>query len=207
MSAGGAAEEVGSNGGADGPEQLRAVVSDRETRLGQAYRRIQELESKLQEAEAVKAEVAALQAEVAARFNEVAVLTRMLESRGSASLASAVAPATAQPVPRRSILRRVAGRLRRLAAGGADDGLAAEVALVRGSGLFDEAWYKERYPDVVGAGFDPVEHYLLHGAREGRDPSPAFSTLDYQAGHPGLAATGANPLLHSIQSAKGARNV
>lgn len=36
------------------------------------------------------------------------------------------------------------------------------------SGLFDAAWYQERYPDVAAAAISPEEHYLRHGAREGR---------------------------------------
>jgi hypothetical protein len=54
-----------------------------------------------------------------------------------------------------------------------------DVELVRASGLFDEAWYLERYPDVAAAGIDPVRHYLETGAAEGRDPSPLFNTRFY----------------------------
>ncbi len=46
-------------------------------------------------------------------------------------------------------------------------------ALMR-SGLFDPEWYLRANPDVVAAGADPVRHFLLHGAAEGRKPNPAF---------------------------------
>ena len=61
---------------------------------------------------------------------------------------------------------------------------------------FDPAWYLARNPDVAAAGLDPFEHYLLYGAREGRDPAPWFDTTAYAAQH--LAAAPAeNPLLHA----------
>ena len=39
---------------------------------------------------------------------------------------------------------------------------------------FDAAYYLDRYPDVRGAGMDPVAHYLTHGWQEGRDQSAEF---------------------------------
>lgn len=41
--------------------------------------------------------------------------------------------------------------------------------------LFDENWYLDAYPDVASAGVDPLQHFVLHGAAEGRDPNPVFS--------------------------------
>jgi hypothetical protein len=42
------------------------------------------------------------------------------------------------------------------------------------SGLFDADWYLTTYPDVAAAGLDPIDHYLNHGASEGRNPGPGF---------------------------------
>jgi lipopolysaccharide transport system ATP-binding protein len=70
--------------------------------------------------------------------------------------------------------------------------------LIKRSGLFDKTCYKENYPDVAAAGADPIRHYLAEGAREGRDPSPSFSTWKYLWLHPDVAAAGINPLLHYI---------
>lgn len=36
------------------------------------------------------------------------------------------------------------------------------------SGRFDAEEYLERYPDVRDAGFDPIQHFVLHGIYEGR---------------------------------------
>ena len=49
-------------------------------------------------------------------------------------------------------------------------------AIIRRSSFFDEAWYLEKYADVASAGADAAVHYLEHGASEGRDPGPRFST-------------------------------
>jgi hypothetical protein len=38
--------------------------------------------------------------------------------------------------------------------------------------VFDGAWYLARYPDVLGAGVEPLAHLLGSGLAEGRDPSP-----------------------------------
>ena len=42
--------------------------------------------------------------------------------------------------------------------------------------VFDGAWYLARYPDVLGAGLDPLEHLLGSGLGEGRDPGPYVDT-------------------------------
>src|SRR5262245_12809693 len=73
---------------------------------------------------------------------------------------------------------------------------AREIAL---SGYFDTLWYLNKYYDVLAAGVDPAEHYILHGAQEGRDPSPRFSSRDYLHRHPDVAASGMNPLLHYLR--------
>jgi hypothetical protein len=57
--------------------------------------------------------------------------------------------------------------------------LDEQIALVRESGLFDAAWYRERYPEAAGPEIDPIEHYLTIGAAQGYDPSPLFHTVYY----------------------------
>jgi len=49
---------------------------------------------------------------------------------------------------------------------------------------------------------NPVEHYVRHGWREGRDPSPSFITRGYLSANPDVAAAGDNPLLHYILHGK-----
>lgn len=70
--------------------------------------------------------------------------------------------------------------------------LQQETALLKKSKLFDAEWYLQRYPDVAGAGADPVLHYLVHGAANGRDPGPHFSTAFYRETYPNVTR---NPLV------------
>lgn len=67
------------------------------------------------------------------------------------------------------------------------------------SGLFDSPWYLKRNPDVLTTGADPITHYLLHGAAEGRDPSRDFDTKLYLSDNPDVQSSGTNPLLHYIR--------
>ena len=64
-----------------------------------------------------------------------------------------------------------------------------EIKLLKNSGVFDEAWYLAEYEDVAKSGMDPIEHYLCHGAAEGRCPSPTFDTQFYLESNPNVAAT------------------
>ncbi len=70
--------------------------------------------------------------------------------------------------------------------------------------FLDKKFYLENNSDVAEAGIDAAYHYAKYGWREGRDPSPSFSTTGYLAAHPRIAMEGANPLLHFIQQGKAA---
>ena len=70
------------------------------------------------------------------------------------------------------------------------------------SGLFSVAWYLAQYQDVAAANQDPLEHYLLYGVSEDRDPGPDFSTTGYLARYHDVADAGINPLLHYIRYGK-----
>nr|WP_306660276.1 glycosyltransferase [Rheinheimera maricola] len=45
--------------------------------------------------------------------------------------------------------------------------------------LFDSDWYLTNNPDVAKAGANPLQHFVYHGAAEGRDPLPGFSLSGY----------------------------
>jgi hypothetical protein len=91
--------------------------------------------------------------------------------------------------------------VRRLLAGAGAKSRTAwddDVDRIRSSEMFDEHWYLAQYPDVAAIGLDPVHHYLAYGCREGRDPSPSFSTVGYYKAHPELNAGTHNALLHFL---------
>lgn len=73
----------------------------------------------------------------------------------------------------------------------------AERVIAR-SGLFDIDWYLKNNPDVQALGMNPIRHYVVFGAKEGRDPSPSFSTGRYLLDNADVAAAGINPLVHYI---------
>ncbi len=73
-----------------------------------------------------------------------------------------------------------------------------QARLLLRSGLLDPQWYLSRYADVAQSGLDPAMHFLRHGGRERRNPSPVFDTGDYIARHPEIVADDINPLVHYL---------
>lgn len=73
-----------------------------------------------------------------------------------------------------------------------------DIALIRGSGLFDEEMYLENNPDVAQAKMDPVVHYLKYGGNE-RDVLPHFHTKWYLDTYPDVKSKGMNPLVHYLK--------
>lgn len=71
--------------------------------------------------------------------------------------------------------------------------------MIARSGLFDREWYLRIYPEVAEAGMDPLEHYLLHGAFEGRNPSPDFDSARYMEANPHLRGLAMSPLEHMLR--------
>lgn len=76
--------------------------------------------------------------------------------------------------------------------------LQSEVDLIMSSEYFDLAWYVSKYSDVAESGVNPAEHYLLHGATEGRLPGPNFDGNWYLSQYSDVAESNINPLLHYI---------
>ncbi|MCP2669707.1 hypothetical protein NHF40_02040 [Maricaulaceae bacterium EIL42A08] len=95
----------------------------------------------------------------------------------------------ATPSSRSAPVRSLFARLRR----------GRDLELIRGSDLFDGAWYTERYPDVAKQGEDPALHYLLHGGQEGRPAGPKFSSSAYLDLNPDLKGSHLNPLVHYLR--------
>lgn len=66
-------------------------------------------------------------------------------------------------------------------------------------GFLDTDWYLARYPDLAALGIDPLTHYVLYGAGEGRDPNRYFDGTWYTARYPDVATSGYPPLLHYLK--------
>jgi glycosyltransferase involved in cell wall biosynthesis len=67
---------------------------------------------------------------------------------------------------------------------------------------FDRAWYLGVYADVGAVGADPLDHFMQHGWREGRDPNGRFSVRQYLDDNPDVAASGKNPFVHYLRSGR-----
>jgi glycosyltransferase involved in cell wall biosynthesis/SAM-dependent methyltransferase len=76
--------------------------------------------------------------------------------------------------------------------------LAANYRIIAASPLFDAQWYLSANPDVAASKIDPVLHYLLNGAQEGRAPGPKFSGAEYHRTNPDVPRSGTNPLVHYL---------
>lgn len=63
---------------------------------------------------------------------------------------------------------------------------------------FDPEYYVTKYPDVVEAGIDPLEHFFYTGWREGRDPSAHFDTSYYVKSYQDASAEDHNPFWHFL---------
>jgi hypothetical protein len=74
-----------------------------------------------------------------------------------------------------------------------------DVAELARSGLVDAAWYRARYPDVVGSELDPVEHFLRYGWIEGRWPNRFFDIGWYGREYLDVTRAGLNPLVHYLR--------
>jgi len=72
--------------------------------------------------------------------------------------------------------------------------------LLKASDLFSEEYYLSESNDLKN--IDPIRHYLLFGAMEGRNPSEKFDTYFYLKNNKDLLNSTINPLVHYIKFGK-----
>ena len=65
--------------------------------------------------------------------------------------------------------------------------------------LFDRSYYVDQNRDVGESGMDPFQHFMEHGAFEGRSPHPLFDIPFYVAHQPEVTQHGMNPVLHYLR--------
>ncbi len=78
--------------------------------------------------------------------------------------------------------------------------IAREYRLVLESGLFDVAFYRRQYGELLAGDADPLRHYLTTGYLAGCNPNPLFDSRWYLSHNPDVGCAKANPLVHFIQS-------
>lgn len=123
---------------------------------------------------------------------------RVEVERQNSRLAQAVEKHLLSPSTGSGLISRLRRRIRRARMARPQEWRAADT--VAASSLFSPAWYLVRYPEVFEGRLPPALHYVLHGAREGKDPSPEFSTKLYLKAHPEVVASGENPLVHHLRT-------
>jgi hypothetical protein len=137
-------------------------------------RRTEDLDAAL---ESRSAEVAGLNAQLTGARHRIADLTSALEAKVAQLQSVMISTSWRLTRPLRWVAEKFqwsARQLRRVL------NLFWEVptrgdpnaSLVTSSKLFDRDWYVQQNPDVRNAGFNPLVHYLEHGAPEGRHVSP-----------------------------------
>jgi len=67
---------------------------------------------------------------------------------------------------------------------------------------FDTEFYLYKNPDVAAAKINPLEHFILNGWKEGRDPAQWFSTRYYLKANRDVAAANINPFWHYVVSGR-----
>lgn len=77
--------------------------------------------------------------------------------------------------------------------------LRDQIKLLEASLLFDDKFYLYTYPELKEkVSLNPVEHYLLYGVDELRNPSDYFHTRYYLEKYPDVQQSNINPLVHYI---------
>jgi hypothetical protein len=76
--------------------------------------------------------------------------------------------------------------------------LIKDYRIIKSSGMFDETWYIETYPDVRLTRLSPLWHYVCIGAFNGYKPNNSFDSKWYLSHYLDVARAGVNPLVHYI---------
>ena len=74
--------------------------------------------------------------------------------------------------------------------------ISRSIKIINRLNLFDEDYYLENNPDIKKSNVNPLEHYLLLGYKEGRNPSPNFDTNYYLSSNIDVKRKNLNPLIH-----------
>lgn len=81
-----------------------------------------------------------------------------------------------------------------------DAAIIRDMRTIRATHLFDADYYAHMYADVRKHGMNPLLHYVKHGASEGRQPNPFFSTRLYRQTYQAKDDE-TNSLIHYLTSA------
>ena len=77
--------------------------------------------------------------------------------------------------------------------------IANQIELLKSTPLFDKDFYLTANSDVAAVGMDAYYHYLLFGAKEGRNPSLKFDSAFYLTNYKEVSESQINPLIHYLE--------
>jgi hypothetical protein len=203
----------------DARQSLEQRCADLQQQILERERSCQDKEQEVRALEVARQKA---ESNIDLRHRELAALTRLLLDREEQLDQSTLANRQLTAVHQRSLdeteaLRGAIDRMQRSrswritaplrAILGRDNGAmpvheSEEARMLASSGLFDEAWYLQHYPEVAQSQMAPVEHFLRLGAMERKDPGPEFSTMGYLRNNPDVEGAGVNPLVHYIAHGK-----
>lgn len=184
----------------------RELIDSRQRLHAAALLHQNELKQLQQQNSALTEHRLVLEASVAERFHELALMTRHAESltRELESKEQQLQQARerAQRL-KRSVSWKLTAPVRAIARTFKDKGepstnSTSTIERIANSGLFDERWYCEHYPEVAISSLSAIEHYLEIGAEQGYNPSSVFDTRWYIDTYPDVAQSAINPLIHYI---------
>lgn len=82
-------------------------------------------------------------------------------------------------------------------------GLRGRFLHVSPSPWFDLGYYLRSNADVAAAAIDPLQHFVRHGWREGRNPMPGLDLRVMLRDRPGLRVARTNPLVQMLHELRG----
>lgn len=150
-------------------ETTHEINSVRQT----AKRLEEELALKVEERKTMSAQLSEAESRLDGAFQEIATLSQLLAQREAADGEARVRQVAAQQLGR-TVMALLAKNSWSLLP--ARMRVRRQMAAVQRSGLFDPEWYLQRYEDVSKSGMDPLMHYVVHGAAEGREPNGALGS-------------------------------
>jgi len=145
---------------------LSRMLRDKEDEVSAA------LERSRMEKEAADRRIAELENACGVRAGEIAAMSRLLEEKDDAARMSEEQAAWLREVAavllNGSMSRSLKGRLAALLP--TPIRVKKQKAKLKRKGIFDAGAYLAAHPDVAERGMDPLQHYIIHGMHEGRQP-------------------------------------
>ena len=178
--------------------QLAELDTEATTREAALTTRMARLESAIGAREAAAAaEVAGLERRIVGEQERAEALQRqyyaLVDSRRWQAASALAALYHRLPRPMKRVVEWGLRKRRRFV-------LGRQSRQIRRSGRFDVQYYLQHNPDVAQMAMDPIHHYLVYGAREGRNPAADFDTRAYVTRHPEAGRSGQNPLVHALRA-------